>query len=86
MKDWRDFGVLFQLSWLVAFSVLLPLILGIILDQTFHSSPLFLLVGVALGIVSGTVGAVRIATRAIDEIEHRRADVTSGPGRKEDKA
>ncbi len=86
MRDWQSFGVLYQLSWLLAFSVLLPLILGIVLDRAFHSFPLFLLIGVIIGVVAGTVGAARIATQAIAEVEHRSANEMIGPPPKEDKA
>jgi F0F1-type ATP synthase assembly protein I len=82
MKDWRGIGLLIQLSWLFAFSVLVPLLLGIWLDRTLQRSPLFLLIGAATGIIAGTVGSVRIATRAIAEAERAR----KGHERKEDDA
>ncbi len=82
MKDWRGIGLLLQLSWLFAFSVLVPLLLGIWLDRTLHKSPLFLLIGAAAGIIVGTVGSVRIATRAIDAAEQ----ACKGHERKEDDA
>ncbi len=86
MKDWRGFGVLFQLSWAIASSVLVPLLLGIFLDRAFSTSPLFLLVGVAFGIVAGTVGTVRIAGRAVEEIGNRGMADVHNAQRKEDKA
>ncbi len=82
MKDWRGISLLFQLSWVFALSVLLPLLLGIWLDRTLQSSPLFLLIGAGTGIIAGTVGSVRIATRAIAAVEQARKERE----RKEDEA
>ena len=42
---------------------------GIWLDRTLQKSPLFLLIGAGAGIIAGTVGSVRIATRAIAAAE-----------------
>ncbi len=89
MKDWRSVALLTQLSWVFAFTVLVPLGLGIWLDHVLHTSPLFLLVGVIFGILAGTVGAVRLATRTIEDIERshqERADGAGGAANKEDKA
>lgn len=86
IKDWQGMGVLIQLSWALAFSVLLPLGLGILLDRTLHTSPLFFFVGALFGIVAGTVGAVRIATRAIEQVESMKKSDADGSEPKEGKA
>ncbi len=86
MKDWRSVGLLAQLSWVFAFTVLLPLGLGIWLDSVLHTSPLFLLIGVIFGILAGTVGAVRLATRTIEDIERLHRERAGEAATKEDKA
>jgi F0F1-type ATP synthase assembly protein I len=70
MKQLLRSGPLLQLSWFVALSTLVPLALGILLDRRFGTAPLFILVGAAVGIIASTVGAVRIASRAIDALGH----------------
>jgi F0F1-type ATP synthase assembly protein I len=59
---------LLQLSWVIALSTLLPLGAGILIDRVFHTAPLFILIGGLIGILAGTVGAVRITTRAIESL------------------
>jgi F0F1-type ATP synthase assembly protein I len=59
---------LLQMGWVVAFSVLIPLGAGLLLDRRFGTAPLFSLVGALLGIIASTVGAVRVASRAIDAL------------------
>jgi F0F1-type ATP synthase assembly protein I len=86
VKDRRAAGVMAQLSWVLAFSVLLPLGLGILLDRLLHATPLFLLVGAMIGVLAGTVGAVRVSARAIEGVERRHADSIDNTPRKEDKA
>jgi len=52
----------------IALSVLLPLGVGIWLDRHFQTAPLFILIGALVGIIAGTVGAVRIVGRIIDRL------------------
>ena len=68
MKEIRNLGPLLQLGWVVALSVLLPLGLGIWLDRRLGTAPLFILVGALAGIIAGTIGAVRVATRTIEAL------------------
>ncbi len=87
MKDWRGVALLTQLSWVFAFTVLLPLGLGIWLDSVLHTPPhLFLVIGAVFGILAGTVGAVRIATRTIEDIERLHRERMDEAATKEDKA
>lgn len=86
MKDWQGIGILMQLGWVLALLVLLPLGLGIWADRTFHTSPVFFLVGALLGILAGTIGGVRVATRAIDDVEKAHKGVAEGAAHREDKA
>jgi F0F1-type ATP synthase assembly protein I len=52
-----------NLSWTMLFSLVIPLLVGIWLDKRFDSSPLFLLLGVGLGILAATLGVARVAIR-----------------------
>jgi F0F1-type ATP synthase assembly protein I len=61
-------GPLLQLSWVVAFATLIPLGIGLWLDRRFGTAPLFILIGALVGIVAGTVSAVRIASRTIEAL------------------
>ncbi|OQA45019.1 MAG: putative F0F1-ATPase [Chloroflexi bacterium ADurb.Bin325] len=70
MKDLTRVGPLLQLGWVVAFTVLIPLGLGLWLDRRFGTAPLFVLVGALLGILASTVAAVRLASRTIEALSH----------------
>jgi F0F1-type ATP synthase assembly protein I len=74
-----------QLSWVIALSTLLPLGVGILLDRLLHTSPLFILIGGLIGILAGTVGAVRITSRAIEALSPP-GEKTDSEERKEDQA
>ena len=67
-------GPLLQMGWVVAFTVLIPLGLGLWLDRRFDTAPLFVLVGALVGILASTVAAVRIASRAIETLSHPPAE------------
>ncbi len=68
MKQFRTIGPLLQMGWVVAFSTLIPLGIGLLLDRRFGTAPLLTLVGALVGIVAGTFGTVRIATRTIEAL------------------
>ncbi len=65
MRQIAGIGLLFQLGWVVAFSVLIPLAIGLWIDSNWNTSPLFILVGAGVGIMAATIGVVRIVTRSI---------------------
>ncbi len=56
------------MGWVVALSTLVPLGLGILLDRRFGTAPLFVLVLAPFGIIGGTIGIVRIASRRLDAL------------------
>lgn len=68
MKQFLQAGPLLQLGWIVALSTLIPLGVGILLDRRLGTAPLFILIGALIGILAGTVGAVRIAGKAIEKL------------------
>ena len=56
------------MAGVVLFSTLVPLGLGIWLDRRFNMAPVFVLIGALIGILGGTVGVVRIASRMLDAL------------------
>jgi len=68
VKELLRAGPLLNMGWAVALSTLIPLGAGILLDRHFDTAPLFILSGALVGIIAGTIGAVRIAGRAIDAL------------------
>jgi F0F1-type ATP synthase assembly protein I len=63
MKTWGAYNLAMQLSWTLLFSLILPLLGGIWLDKQLHSTPLFVLIGMVLGIAGATVGVARMVAR-----------------------
>ena len=62
----RTFRLL-GLGWYIAFCLLAGTLGGVWLDRQLHLSPLFLLIGLALGLVVGFFGAFRMVERALEE-------------------
>ena len=56
------------MAWVVIFSTLVPLGLGIWLDRRFGMAPLFMFVGALIGILAGTIGVVRMASHTMDAL------------------
>jgi F0F1-type ATP synthase assembly protein I len=63
MKRWEALSEGLQLSWVLLFSLLIPLLAGIWLDKKLDTAPLFILIGMALGILAATVGVARMVMR-----------------------
>lgn len=62
-----------NLGWTMLFSLLIPLLVGIWLDNKLDTAPLFILIGVALGILAATVGVARMAMRTFRAVENDTA-------------
>jgi F0F1-type ATP synthase assembly protein I len=58
---------LLGLGWYIAFCLVLGTFCGVWLDQQLNVAPLFLLVGLAIGLVAGFVGVYRMVERAVEE-------------------
>ena len=56
-------GLMFQISGLIACSVLGSLFLGMWLDRRLGSAPCLMLMFVMIGLISAVVGAYRLAKR-----------------------
>jgi len=69
VKDYQLLAQALQMGWVVVLSLLIPLGLGLWLDKRFGTAPLFILVGVVIGILASTVGVVRMAVRLFGEWE-----------------
>jgi F0F1-type ATP synthase assembly protein I len=66
LKQIRNIGPFLQMGWLVAFSTLVPLGIGVWLDRQLGTAPLFILISALVGILAATIGAVRVAIRTIE--------------------
>jgi len=53
---------------MVALALVLPLCLGLWLDQRLGAAPLYVLAGALVGILAATVGTVSIAGRVIEAL------------------
>ena len=62
-RIWRLLG----LGWYVALCLVVAIVGGIWLDQQVHLSPLFLLLGLALGLVLAFVGVYRMIQESVGE-------------------
>lgn len=72
MGKWPYWAEFFQLGWVVALSLLIPLGIGLWLDRRMGTTPLFIIVGMLVGVLSATVGTARIALRMMRDIEARQ--------------
>jgi hypothetical protein len=68
VKDLIRASPLLQMGWVVAFSVLAPLGVGLLLDRRLGTAPLFIIIGALVGILTSTIAAVRMASRAIESL------------------
>jgi F0F1-type ATP synthase assembly protein I len=84
MKQWRGLGLAMELSWTLLFSLLIPLLLGIWLDKTLNTSPIFVLVGVFFGILAATLGMARLVMRMFRVTEEKPSDQSGQENGKEE--
>jgi F0F1-type ATP synthase assembly protein I len=61
-------GFLLRMGWVIVLATLVPLGLGLLLDDRLGTSPLFVLVLASFGIMGGTIGIVRIASRRLEAL------------------
>lgn len=74
MKKWEAFGEAMQLSWVMLFALVIPLLAGIWLDKKLGTAPLFILIGTVLGIGAATVGVARMVIRTYGQVSDRDSD------------
>lgn len=58
---------LLGLGWYIAVCLVAGTLGGVWLDQQLGTAPLFLLIGLAIGLVVGFFGAYRMVERALEE-------------------
>lgn len=68
------------LGWVVVFAIVLPLFGGLWLDRRLHTTPLFTLVGVAVGLASAARAIYKMmkAIRPVSRNGNRRTARRSG--------
>ena len=84
MKRWSALSQAMQLSWTLLFSLLLPLMVGIWLDKKLNTVPLFILIGMVLGVLAATVGVARMAIRTFAHVVGGEADNQAGENAEEE--
>lgn len=57
---WGSLGPLFGMGFTIAIPIVFFAILGSYLDGLMHTRPLFILLGLLLGLISGIYGAYRL--------------------------
>jgi F0F1-type ATP synthase assembly protein I len=77
-KHGNPFTEALQLFWELGFIIALPVALfafgGAFLDRFFHTSPLFLLVGIALALAASGMGVYRMIQRVNDDQNAENAE------------
>jgi hypothetical protein len=63
VKKREALSLAMNLSWTMLFSLLIPLLAGIWLDNKLGTVPLFILIGAILGISAATIGVARMTIR-----------------------
>ena len=78
IRRWGALNLAMQYSWTLLFSLLLPLLGGLWLDNKLGTTPLFVLIGSVLGILAATVGVARMAIRTFAQVADDNADQEAG--------
>ena len=84
MKKGTALSLAWNLSWTMLFSLLLPLVGGIWLDNKLDTAPLFILIGATLGILAATVGVARMALRTFSQYVPEELEQLPGENGKEE--
>ena len=84
MKKGTALSLAWNLSWTMLFSLLLPLLGGIWLDNKLNTAPLFILIGATLGILAATVGVARMALRTFGQYIPEELEQPPGENGKEE--
>lgn len=57
---WANLALVGQLGFTIAVPIILLAVVGTFLDGWLHTKPLFILLGLLLGLISGIYGAYRL--------------------------
>lgn len=74
MSKWEAALRLIGIGWFVGLSIVLPLFLGLWLDDTFDTRPILTFVGLGLGILIAFVGLFRMLMPFIGERQDKEKD------------
>lgn len=69
MKERESLSLAMNLGWTMLFSLIIPLLAGIWLDNKLQTAPLFILIGAGLGILASTLGVARMAMRTFRSVD-----------------
>jgi F0F1-type ATP synthase assembly protein I len=84
VKFGKAWGMAMNLSWTMLFSLVLPLLGGIWLDNKLDTAPLFILIGAVLGIFAATVGVARMAMRTFAQVSPKDPEEPAGANDEEE--
>jgi F0F1-type ATP synthase assembly protein I len=84
VKKREALGMALNLSWTMLFSLLIPLLVGVWLDERFDTTPLFILIGAVLGISAATIGVARMTIRTFAKAVGEGAEQEPEAGDKEE--
>ena len=69
---------LLKLAWEMGFTIAIPLVIlvvvGVILDRTYHTTPFFIIFGITLSIIVSSYGVYRMMLPAINETKEEEED------------
>jgi F0F1-type ATP synthase assembly protein I len=57
--EWRKIGIALSASWLLAASIAVCALAGLLLDRLFHARPTLLVTGFLVGVVAGMYNLIR---------------------------
>lgn len=84
MKKREAVSLAINLSWTMLFSLLLPLLAGVWLDNRLGTTPLFILIGAVLGILAATVGVARMTLRTFSKAVREHPEMVAPRNGKEE--
>lgn len=67
------FGSAISMGWRLAVAVLIPIVVGVKLDERFHSEPSYTLAGLMIA----AFASVLIITKTVQEVNRQQAEVGS---------
>jgi F0F1-type ATP synthase assembly protein I len=60
VRSYVYLSLVIQLGWVLALSILIPIFIGVWLDQQAHTPACFTLLGMLLGLTVGSIGVYRL--------------------------
>lgn len=79
MKKREALSLALNLSWTMVFALVIPLLAGVWLDKKLDTTPLFIIIGMVLGILTATLGVARMTIRTFARIAPENVLEEEGP-------